>query len=94
MSRKKVFKLAIITPNGTLFSDDVVHVVAAGKNGRFGVLVNHIAAVFLLQTGRVDIQAIKGDRYFSIAGGVAEVKKNEMKILTRAAKEITRMDAV
>ncbi|MBN1482713.1 hypothetical protein EH223_12050 [candidate division KSB1 bacterium] len=93
MSRQKIFKLDIITPAGTLFSDNVLHVVAPGVNGRFGVLVNHISSVFLLQKGRVDIQAIQGDRHFAIADGVAEVKMNKMKIITRAAKDITNIDA-
>ena len=88
MSRQKTFKLEIVTPKGTIFSDNVVHVTAPGQNGRCGVLVNHISSITLLDMGRVDVQAVQGDRHFSINGGVAKVNNNIMKILTKVANDI------
>ncbi len=87
MPEKKLFKLHILTPKGTVFSDEVFHVNAPGKSGRFGVLVNHVPSMTLLGAGYVQVQAKSGILNFDISGGIAEVKNNEMTILTkRAAK--------
>ncbi len=85
MPKQKLFKLEILTPKGAVFSDNVFHVNAPGKNGRFGVLVNHLPAMTLLGTGAVEVQARAGLLTFNISGGVAEVKNNVMTILTKNA---------
>lgn len=85
-----LFKLEILTPHGPVFSEDVFHVNAPGKNGRFGVLVNHVPAMTLLGPGTVEVQAKAGLLKFQISGGVAEIKNNEMTILTKTAKDASK----
>lgn len=92
MPEKKMFKLQILTPKGTVFSDDVFNVNAPGKSGRFGVLVNHVPAMTLLGPGYVEVQAKSGILKFDISGGVAEVKNNEMTILTKTAAKASAAD--
>ena len=92
MPRQKTFYLDIITPHGIIFSEKVVHVNAPGKNGRFGILVNHIPSMILLDTGQVAIQAITENRIFTISGGMAKVKNNHMKIVTPAAEDFSTID--
>jgi F-type H+-transporting ATPase subunit epsilon len=88
MPEQKLFKLEILTPKGSVFSDKVFHVNAPGKSGRFGVLINHIPSMTLLSTGIVEVQAKAGLLKFDISGGVAEVKNNEMTILTKTATKV------
>ncbi len=92
MPQQKAFTLEIITPNGTVFSDKVVYVDAPGKSGRFGVMVNHISSITLLKVGVVHVEAFTGNRHFTISGGVAEVHDNDMKILTKAAEDVDKID--
>lgn len=88
MSERKLFKLDILTPKGAAFSGKVFCVKAPGKNGRFGVLVDHIPSMTLLGPGKVEVQALGGNQFFDISGGIAEVKNNEMVILTKTATSV------
>lgn len=92
MQQQNIFKLDIITPHGLVFSDLVIHVRTPGQSGSFGVLVNHISSIMLLGIGVVEVQAIQGDRNFTISGGVAKIDNNVMKILTKAAEDVEKID--
>jgi F-type H+-transporting ATPase subunit epsilon len=92
VQQQNYFKLDIITPHGLVFSDNVIHVRTPGKSGSFGVLVNHISSIILLGIGMVEVQAIQGNRNFTISGGVAKIENNVMKILTQAAEDVDKID--
>ena len=92
MPKQKTFKLEIVTPNGTIFSERVLHVNAPGEHGRFGVLVNHIPLMIMLGIGHVVVQAVGENRIFSISGGVAQLKDNHMKILAKSAEDMHDID--
>ena len=55
-------RLSIVTPDGSLFDDDVKSVVLPGKDGEFGVLPNHISLVSALTVGVVEIEHRDGSK--------------------------------
>lgn len=92
MSQSKYFKMEIITPDRPVFREDVLQVKAPGKEGLFGVRVNHIASMIQLTVGQVDVQTANGNRTFAISGGIAEIGNNVMKILTESSENAETID--
>jgi F-type H+-transporting ATPase subunit epsilon len=92
MAQSKYFTLEIITPDRPIFRENVSQVIAPGKEGLFGVRVNHIASMIELTVGQVDAQTVDGDRTFTISGGIAEIGNNVMKILAESAENAETID--
>ncbi|MGQ7868919.1 ATP synthase F1 subunit epsilon [Sunxiuqinia sp. sy24] len=78
--------LEIITPSTKVFSGEVSLVKLPGSKGSFAVLKNHAPIISTLEAGKIKIVE-KGDKvsYFDINGGVVEVKKNKIIVLTESA---------
>ncbi len=88
MSKQEYFKLDILTPQGVVYSENVIQVKAPGRNGRFGVLLHHIHALVLLKDGLLEVQAIGGNKRFTIAGGVADVSDHYVEIITDSVEPV------
>lgn len=88
----KQFKLEIITPEKVVYSADVEHVKAPGKNGYFGVKVNHIPFLTLLKIGELTVNSEKKNKLFAISGGIVEVADNKMTILAETAEAAMDID--
>ena len=88
----KHFKLEIITPEKVVYSADVEHVMAPGKNGYFGVKVNHIPFLTLLKIGELTANSEKKEKLFAISGGIVEIADNKMTILAETAEAATDID--
>ena len=83
------FKLEILTPNGEIFSDDVVSVVLPGQEGEFGVLAGHASLTTLLEAGVVDVEKEdKSVESIVINWGVAQVDEGKVIILVEGAAPI------
>ncbi|WP_299578839.1 ATP synthase F1 subunit epsilon [uncultured Sunxiuqinia sp.] len=78
--------LEIITPSTKVYSGEVSLVKLPGSKGSFAVLKNHAPIISTLEAGKIKIVE-KGDKvsYFDINGGVVEVKKNKIIVLTESA---------
>jgi len=78
--------LEILTPDRKLFSGDVTSVKVPGSKGQFEVLKNHAPLISSLEAlGQVRvITAENKTLYFDIKGGVVEVLKDKVIILTEA----------
>lgn len=92
MKQPKYFQLEIITPDRPPIQEQVIQVIAPGKRGRFGVLVRHAPALIELTVGTVEVQAVSGNRTFTISGGVAEIRNNVMKLLVASAEDAEAID--
>jgi F-type H+-transporting ATPase subunit epsilon len=83
------FKLEILTPNGEIFSGQVVSVVLPGEEGEFGVLAGHASLTTLLEAGVVDVE--KDDKSVEaivINWGVVQVDEEKVIILVEGAAPI------
>ena len=85
-------KLEIVTPYGSVYSDDVDEFTAAGSEGEFGVLPGHAPFITTLKTGMLTYK--KGDEagYFFVSGGYAEVGPEKTTILADSAERAENID--
>jgi F-type H+-transporting ATPase subunit epsilon len=80
--------LEIITPDRKLFSGEVKLVQVPGTKGSFEILKNHAPIISSLEKGTVKvINQQDQEDFFDIQGGVIEVKKNKIVILSESPKE-------
>jgi F-type H+-transporting ATPase subunit epsilon len=79
-------QLEILTPDRKLFEGDVTSVKVPGSKGQFEVLKNHAPIISSLEKeGKVRvITADNKTVYFDVKGGVIEVLKDKVIILTEA----------
>ena len=78
--------LEIITPDTKIFKGEVKLVQVPGSKGSFQILNNHAPIISTLEPG--DVKVIDGnDRtsFYTIGGGVIEVKNNHIMILAESA---------
>ena len=75
-------RLEILTPEKTLFDNDVLSVQVPGKSGRFEMLNNHMPIVSSLKKGVIKItQTDNKKQEVEIISGVIEMKNNKIIIL-------------
>ena len=80
-----LFKLAILTPEKSVFEGDVSYVEAPGTEGYFGVLAHHSALVTALASGTLTVREASGsESRWQVAGGFFEVSNNTATVLADA----------
>jgi len=79
----KEFDVEIITPERMVFQGKVQSVTAVGKQGAFGILVDHAPFITELQTSILSITE-ENDKTtdFALDGGFLEVVANKAVVLT------------
>ena len=77
--------LEIITPEKKVFAGEVTSVQVPGASGQFQILKNHAPIISLLANGKVKIKTASGTQSFDVKGGVVEVLKNKIVVLTVSA---------
>lgn len=78
-------RLEIVTPEASIYSDDVDTVVLPGYDGEMGVLPQHAPLVTLLNPG--ELRIVKGGKtqLMAVGEGLVEVTGTSTRILTDAA---------
>ena len=77
----KLFTLEIITPLGTFFKGEIIHVRAPGVEGDFGVLADHAPLMAGLRPGRLRVEDPDESFDFVMTGGFFEVHSNRAVVL-------------
>jgi F-type H+-transporting ATPase subunit epsilon len=75
-----------------LLDEEVDEVTGPGALGEFGVLLNHITFLCLLESGEMSYKQGATKRYLAVSGGYAEVLENVMTVLAPAAEFSTEID--
>ena len=89
----KEFKLSVVSPDRTVFEDNVEAVVLPGVEGYLGVLANHEPTIIALRPGILEFRDNGGQRYFvSISGGFGEIADNKVIVLAENAQRSTEID--
>lgn len=77
--------LEIISPDKKIYKGNVTLIQVPGSKGSFEILKDHAPIISTLDKGRIKI--LETDKsepiFFDVLGGVIEVKKNEIIILTK-----------
>ena len=79
-------RLKVVTPSRLVLDEEVDEVTAPGVKGEFGVLLNHISFLTLLEPGEMSYKQGGIRRFLALSGGYAEVLDNVMTILAPAAE--------
>ncbi|MEL7562101.1 F0F1 ATP synthase subunit epsilon [Dehalogenimonas sp. 4OHTPN] len=85
-------RLEVVTPERSVFSDDVDIVVAPGIEGELGILPHHTPLMTALKTG--ELRARKGSEEFllCVAGGFMEVRPDRVIVLADTCERAEEID--
>lgn len=86
----KSFKISIATPEKILFEGEASSLIAPGKSGYFGILVDHAPLIAMLGPGKITIKyGTTGNTAFDCrSAGILEVLKNNVSILVDDAERV------
>lgn len=88
-----MIKFKIVTPEGSVYEDEVSQCTIPTMSGEITVLPNHIPLVSILKTGEIRFIDKDGDHAIALAGGFLEVRgNNELIILADNAERAEEID--
>ena len=87
------FSAQIVTPEGSIFDDEVTGVRVPGEMGSFEVKTLHANIISSLEIGEILVRkAAGGEQSFSVTGGFVEVIDNTLTLLAEAAEPVEEID--
>ncbi|HUU46292.1 MAG TPA: F0F1 ATP synthase subunit epsilon [Acidobacteriota bacterium] len=87
------YHLSIVTPEETVFDQEIVSLIVPGVKGYLGVLAHHAPLITPLQPGKITIRLPdESELILAVAGGFLEVANNKATILADAAEPADQID--
>jgi F-type H+-transporting ATPase subunit epsilon len=85
-------KLEIVTPEATVYSENVDMVTLPGVEGQMGVLPQHVRLMTQLVPGELIVCKDGHDDFMAVGQGLVEVNNERVSILTTMAIAVDRID--
>ena len=85
-------RLEIVTPAGTVYSEDVEMVTLPGVAGQMGILPRHVPLVAQMVPGEMIVRKDSHDVFVATGEGLIEVTGDRVAILTDLAIAADRID--
>jgi F-type H+-transporting ATPase subunit epsilon len=85
-------KLEIVTPQATVFSEDVHMVTLPAIDGEMGVYPHHVRLITQLVPGEIIVTKDGQERYLAVGEGLVEVAADHVAIVTDMAIPSDRID--
>jgi F-type H+-transporting ATPase subunit epsilon len=85
-------RLEIVTPETTVFSEDVEMVTLPGVEGQMGVLPQHVRLMTQLVPGELIIRKGGSDGFMAVGEGLVEVTGERVSIVTNMAIPADKID--
>jgi F-type H+-transporting ATPase subunit epsilon len=85
-------KLEIVTPDGTIYSEDVDMVTLPGVEGEMGVYPQHVPLMTQMVLGEISVRKDSRDYYLAVGEGLIEVVGNHVVVLTDMAVASDKID--
>ena len=85
-------KLEIVTPQATVFSEDVDMVTLPAAEGQIGVLPHHVHLITQLVPGEIIASQNGHDRFLAVGEGLVEITASRVAILTDMAIPAEHID--
>ena len=85
-------KLEIVTPQATVYSEDVDMVTLPGVEGQMGVLPQHVRLMTQLVPGELIVRKDGHDDFMAVGEGLVEVNNERVSIVTNMAIAVDRID--
>lgn len=85
-------KFKIVTPEKTVFEDEVDEAVLPVSDGEVTILPNHEAYIASLKAGEIMLRKGKEEVSMAVSGGFIEFEKNKLTILADTAERAEEID--
>jgi F-type H+-transporting ATPase subunit epsilon len=85
-------RLEIVTPDATVYSEDVDMVTLPGVEGQMGVLPQHVPLMTQMVPGEIIVRKNGSDRFLAVGEGLVEIMGNRVAILTDMAIAAENID--
>ncbi len=85
-------RLKIVTPDATVYSEDVDMVTLPGVEGQLGILPMHIPLMTQMVPGEIIVRQNGKDRFLAVGEGLIEVTGDHVAILTDMAVAAENID--
>jgi F-type H+-transporting ATPase subunit epsilon len=85
-------RLEIVTPEETMYSEDVEMVTLPGVVGQMGVYPQHVPLMTQMVPGEIIVHKEGRDLFIASGGGLIEVTANRVSVLTDLAVAADRID--
>jgi F-type H+-transporting ATPase subunit epsilon len=85
-------KLEIVTPLGTIYSDDVDMVVLSGVEGRMGILPHHVRLMTPLLPGELIVRKDGHQEVLAVGEGLVEITGKRVAVVTNMAVSVQDID--
>lgn len=85
-------KLEVVTPHGSVLSDEVEEVSAQGSEGDFGVFPGHVPFITTLKVGMLSYRNGSDTKYIFVNSGYAEVSPDKVIVLADSAEKSEDID--
>jgi F-type H+-transporting ATPase subunit epsilon len=85
-------KFKIVTPERTVFEDQIDQVTLPTQEGEITVLPEHIPLIAVLAPGELTVKQNGKEIAMAVSGGMIEVRKNELTILADTAERAEDID--
>ncbi len=88
-----ILKFKIVTPEKTIYENEIFQVTIPTMDGEITVLPNHIPLISILKAGELKLKDKDGEHQMAVSGGFLEVRgKNEIIILADHAERAGEID--
>jgi F-type H+-transporting ATPase subunit epsilon len=85
-------KLEIVTPEATVYSQDVEMVTLPAVNGQIGILPQHIRLMTQMVPGEMIVRKDGHDDFLAVGEGLVEVTNERVSIVTNMAVSVESID--
>lgn len=88
----KLFKLDILSPDGSVFSGEVSQMTLPTETGILTILADHADIITKLSSGQVEIEQEGERKFIAIMGGFLEISNNVASIIADFAVRSEELD--
>jgi F-type H+-transporting ATPase subunit epsilon len=88
----ETLRLEIVTPQATVFSEDVTMVTLPGIEGEFGVYPQHVRMITQVVPGEIIVNRAGEDRFLAVGEGLVEITGDRVSIVTDMAIPSEKID--
>jgi len=85
-------KLEIVTPDGTVYSEDVEMVTLPGVEGQMGIYPRHVPLMSQMVPGEIIVRKAGQDYFLAVGEGLIEVTGDHVALLTDMAIAAEHID--
>jgi F-type H+-transporting ATPase subunit epsilon len=88
----ETIRLEIVTPEKTVYSEDVEMVTLPAVEGQMGVLPHHVRLVTQLIPGEMIVRKSGHDDFLAVGEGLVEVTEERVSVVTNMAISLENID--